>query len=163
MRKKKKSACALLKNSETSFSRTVTTKAKRIEKRSARNRLVKQVFLQHKIINCPNNRTMSQDICALFAPYMYSTFSSWIIITGKCNMSTISHATTGQLAQGRLKDCRHLVFRSSLFKGHVAMVTFRLIKEPMHNFQEICCCPNSQWNQISYRNQKASQWPRIRW
>ena len=105
---------------------------------------------------------MSQDICALLARYLYSTFSSWIIITGKCNMSTISHTTTGQLTQGRLKDRRHLVFRSSLFKGHVAMVTFRLIKEPMHNFQEICCCPNSQWNQISYRNQKASQWPRIR-
>ena len=118
-------------------------KAKRIEKRSACNRLVKQVFLQHKITNSPSNRTISQDICARFACYLYSTFSSWIIITGKCNMSTISDTTTSHLTQERLKDSRYLVFRSSLWKGHFAMVTFRLIKAPMHNFQEIWCRPNS--------------------
>ena len=131
-------------------------KAKRIEKRSARNRLVKQVFLQHKIINCLSNRTISRDICALFAPYMYSTLSSWVIISGKCNLSTISDTTTSQLTQGRLKDRRHSVFRSSLCKGHFARVTFRLIKAPMHNFQEICCRPNSQGNQVTYRNHKVS-------
>ena len=118
-------------------------KAKRIEKRSACNRLVKQVFLQHKITNSPSNRTISQDICARFAWYLYSTFSSWIIITGKCNVSTISDTTTSHLTQERLKDSRHFVFRSSLWKGHFAMVTFRLIKAPMHNFQEVCCRPNS--------------------
>ena len=83
-------------------------KAKRIEKRNRnRNRLVKQVFLQHKIINCLSNPTISRDICALFTPYMYSTLSSWVIITGKCNLSTISNTTTSQLTQRRLEDCRH--------------------------------------------------------
>ena len=71
-------------------------------------------------------------------------------------MSTISHTTTSQLTQGRLKDCRHLVFRSSLRKGHFARVTFRLIKAPMHSFQEICCPPNSQWNQVGYLIQNVS-------
>ena len=127
-------------------------KAKRIEKRSARSRLVKQVFLQHKIINCLSNRTISRDICALFAPYMYSPLSSWVIISGKCNMSTISNTTTSQLTQRRLEDCRHLVLR----KGYFARVTFRLIKAPMHNFQEIFSRPNSQGNQVTYRNHKVS-------
>ena len=71
-------------------------------------------------------------------------------------MSTISHTTTSQLTQGRLKDCRHLVFRRSLRKGHFARVTFRLIKAPMHSFQEICCPPNSQWNQVGYLIQNVS-------
>ena len=64
---------------------------------------------QYKITNCPNNRTISQDVCALFARYLYSTLYSWRIITGKCNMSSISSTTTSQLTQGRLKDCWHLV------------------------------------------------------
>ena len=121
-----------------------------------RNRLAKQVYLQYKITNCPNNPAISRDICALFAPYMYSTLSSWVIISGKCNLSTISDTTTSQLTQGRLKDCRHLVFRSSLRKGHFARVTFRLIKAPMHSFQEIFCRKNSQKNHISYCNQNVS-------
>ena len=51
-------------------------KAKRREKRSARSRPVKQAFfLQDKIIN----RTISQDICSLFAHYWYSTSCGWII------------------------------------------------------------------------------------
>ena len=56
-------------------------KRKRLEKRSARSRLVKQVFffLQYKIINFPYNRAISQDICTLFARYLYSTLCSWII------------------------------------------------------------------------------------
>ena len=44
-------------------------KAKWIEKRSARGRPVKLVFLQCKITNCSNNHTISQDICTLFARY----------------------------------------------------------------------------------------------
>ena len=36
-------------------------------------------FLQYKITNCPNNRTISQDICTLFARYFYPTSCSWII------------------------------------------------------------------------------------
>ena len=55
-------------------------KAKRIEKRRARSRLIKQVFFTYKITNCPNNRTISQDICSLFARYLYSTLCSWITI-----------------------------------------------------------------------------------
>ena len=55
-------------------------KAKQMEKRSARSRLVKQVFFLHyKITNCPNNRTISQDICTLFTRYLYSTLCSWIV------------------------------------------------------------------------------------
>ena len=38
-------------------------KAKRIKKRSARSRSVKQVFLQYKVTNC----TMSYNTCTLFA------------------------------------------------------------------------------------------------
>ena len=48
-------------------------KAKWIEKLSMHSQLVKQVFLQYKITNCPNNHTISQDICSLFAHYLYST------------------------------------------------------------------------------------------
>lgn len=51
-------------------------KAKRIEKRCARSRLVKQVFFTYKITNCPNNRTILQDICILFARYLYSSWCS---------------------------------------------------------------------------------------
>ena len=29
------------------------------------------------VSNCPNNRTISQDICTLFACYLYSTLCSW--------------------------------------------------------------------------------------
>ena len=47
-------------------------KAKWIEKRSARGRPVKLVFLQCKITNCSNNHTISQDICTLFARYSVS-------------------------------------------------------------------------------------------
>ena len=55
-------------------------KAKQMDKRSARSRLVKQVFFLHyKITNCPNNRTISQDICTLFTRYLYSTLCSWIV------------------------------------------------------------------------------------
>ena len=51
-------------------------KVKRREKRSARSRPVKQAFfLQDKI----TNRTISQDICSLFACYWYSTSCGWII------------------------------------------------------------------------------------
>ena len=71
-------------------------------------------------------------------------------------MSSISSTTTSQLTQERLKDCRHLVFGSSLGEGHFARVIFRLVKAPTHNFPEICCRPNSQWNQVSYRNQYVS-------
>ena len=35
-------------------------------------------FLHYKITNCPNNRTISQDICTLFTSYLYSTLCSWI-------------------------------------------------------------------------------------
>ena len=38
-------------------------------------------FLRYKITNFPNNRTISQDICTLFARYLYSTLCSWIIIS----------------------------------------------------------------------------------
>ena len=31
----------------------------------------KQVFLQYEIINCPSNRTVSQDICTPFARHLY--------------------------------------------------------------------------------------------
>ena len=48
-------------------------KAKWIEKLSMHSQLVKQAFLQYKITNCPNNHTISQDICSLFAHYLYST------------------------------------------------------------------------------------------
>ena len=37
-------------------------------------------FLQYRITNCANIRAISQDICALFARYLYSTLCSWIII-----------------------------------------------------------------------------------
>ena len=36
-------------------------------------------FLHYKITNCPNNRTISQDICTLFTRYLYSTLCSWIV------------------------------------------------------------------------------------
>ena len=36
-------------------------------------------FLPYIVTNCPNNRTISQDICTLFARYLYSTLWSWII------------------------------------------------------------------------------------
>ena len=62
----------------TSFSHEAG-KTKRMEKRSARSRLVEQVFSQFKITNCPNNRSVSQDIFTLFAHYLYSSLSSWII------------------------------------------------------------------------------------
>ena len=62
----------------TSFSHEAG-KTKRMEKRSAPSRLVEQVFSQFKITNCPNNRSISQDIFTLFAHYLYSTLSSWII------------------------------------------------------------------------------------
>ena len=52
-------------------------------------------------------------------------------------MSSISSTTTSQLTQERLKDCRHLVFRSSLGEGHFARWIFRLVKAPTHNFPEI--------------------------
>ena len=52
-------------------------KVKRIVKRSARSQLVNQVILQHKITNCLNNRTVSQDICSLFASYLYCILCSW--------------------------------------------------------------------------------------
>ena len=45
------------------FSSSKAGKAKRIKKRSARSRSVKQVFLQYKVTNC----TMSYDTCTLFA------------------------------------------------------------------------------------------------
>ena len=52
-------------------------KVKWREKRSARSRPVKQAFfLQDKI----TNRTISQDICSLFACYWYSTSCGWIIV-----------------------------------------------------------------------------------
>ena len=56
-------------------------KAKRIEKRSVRCRLViiKQAFLQNKRTNCPYNRAILQNVCALFACYLYSTLCSWMI------------------------------------------------------------------------------------
>ena len=54
--------------------------AKRIEKCYARSQPVKQVFTQYTITNCPNNHTMSQDICTLFARYLYSSLCCWIII-----------------------------------------------------------------------------------
>ena len=54
-------------------------KAKRIEKPSAHSRQVKQVFLQYKITNSSNNRTISQDVCTLFARNLHSTLCSWII------------------------------------------------------------------------------------
>ena len=41
---------------------------------------VKELFLQYKITNCPNNRTISRDICTRFARYLYSTECSWINI-----------------------------------------------------------------------------------
>ena len=53
-------------------------KAERIEKRSARSWLIKQVFLQYKITNCSNNRRISQDIFTLFARYLYSILCSWM-------------------------------------------------------------------------------------
>ena len=37
------------------------------------------LFLQYKITNCPNNRTVSQDICTLFARYYYTSLCSWIM------------------------------------------------------------------------------------
>ena len=52
-------------------------KVKRIVRRSARSQLVNQVILQHKITNCLNNRTVSQDICSLFASYLYCILCSW--------------------------------------------------------------------------------------
>ena len=52
-------------------------KVKRIVKLSARSQLVNQVILQHKITNCLNNRTVSQDICSLFASYLYCILCSW--------------------------------------------------------------------------------------
>ena len=36
-------------------------------------------LLQYKITNCPNNRTVSQDICTLFARYYYTSLCSWIM------------------------------------------------------------------------------------
>ena len=45
---------------------------------SLSTRLLKQFFLLYKITNCPNNRTISQDICTLFERYLYSTLCSWI-------------------------------------------------------------------------------------
>ena len=54
-------------------------KVKQIGKRSARSRLVKQVFLHYKITNWPNNRTISHDICTLFARYLHSTLYRWTI------------------------------------------------------------------------------------
>ena len=38
---------------------------KRVKKRS--------FCLQYKITNCPNNRSMSQDICTLFMRHLHST------------------------------------------------------------------------------------------
>ena len=38
-------------------------------------------ILQYKITNCPNNRTISRDICTPFERYLYSACCSWIIIT----------------------------------------------------------------------------------
>ena len=43
---------------------------------SVHSQLVKQVFLQHKITKCPNNHSISQDICTLFPGYLYATLSS---------------------------------------------------------------------------------------
>ena len=58
----------------------------RREKRSGKRSVARVAdwlnrFLQYKITNCPNNRTISQDICTLFARYLYSTLCSWIIIS----------------------------------------------------------------------------------
>ena len=36
--------------------------------------------LPYKITNCPNNRTISQEVWTLFARYLYCTFCCWIII-----------------------------------------------------------------------------------
>ena len=41
-------------------------------------------FLQYKITNCPDYRTISQDKCTLFARYLHSTLYSWIIIKSTC-------------------------------------------------------------------------------
>ena len=41
-------------------------------------------FLQYKITNCPDYRTISQDICTLFARHLHSTLGSWIIIKSTC-------------------------------------------------------------------------------
>ena len=50
-------------------------RAKQIEKRSVHSRLVnKKVFLQYKIINCPNNRSKSKDIFILLARYFIYYF-----------------------------------------------------------------------------------------
>ena len=51
-------------------------------------------FLHYKITNCPNNRTISQDICTLFTRYLYSTLCSWIVKQRKewfTPMCRISH------------------------------------------------------------------------
>ena len=58
----------------------------RREKRSGKRSVARAAdwlnrFLQYKVTNCPNNRTISQDICTLFARYLYSTLCSWIIIS----------------------------------------------------------------------------------
>ena len=37
-------------------------------------------FLPYKITNCPNNRTILQEVWTLFARYLYCTFCCWIII-----------------------------------------------------------------------------------
>ena len=41
-------------------------------------------FLQYKITNCLDYRTISQDICTLFARHLHSTLGSWIIIKSTC-------------------------------------------------------------------------------
>ena len=69
----------------------------RREKRSGKRSVARAAdwlnrFLRYKITNCPNNRTISQDICTLFARYLYSTLCSWIII------STYSDGAAGKVA-----------------------------------------------------------------
>ena len=45
-------------------------------------------FLQYKITNCPNNRTISQNIFTVFARHLYSSLCSWIITTVTCTNAT---------------------------------------------------------------------------
>ena len=41
--------------------------------------LSNRFFLQYKIHNCPNNRTISQDICTRFVRHLCFTLCSWMI------------------------------------------------------------------------------------
>ena len=80
------------------------------QRRVARSRLVKQAFLQHKITNCLNNRTISQDICTRFVRYLYSTY----YFSAKCFCSFLirREKQSGQRSITRAADWLNRLFYS---------------------------------------------------